>query len=58
MRVALKRLIRQAKRYGFFGFIPQREMEVKMSCVPEEVNELVYEDEWEPLNNSFTATDR
>ena len=39
-------------------FIPQREMELKMNHIPEEVNELVYEDEWEPLNNAFTATDR
>jgi hypothetical protein len=30
-------------------FIPQREMEVKMNRVPEEVFDLVYEDEWQPL---------
>jgi DNA polymerase IV len=30
-------------------FIPQREMEVKMNHVPEEVFELAYEDEWQPL---------
>ncbi len=30
-------------------FIPQREMEVKMNRVPEEVFELAYEDEWQPL---------
>jgi DNA polymerase-4 len=30
-------------------FIPQREMEVKMNGVPEEVFDLVYEDEWQPL---------
>ena len=30
-------------------FIPQREMEVKLNRVPEEVFDLVYEDEWQPL---------
>ena len=30
-------------------FIPQREMEGKMNRVPEEVFELAYEDEWQPL---------
>ena len=33
-------------------FIPQREMEVKMNRVPEEVFELAYEDEWQPLEES------
>ena len=30
-------------------FIPQREMEVKMTAVPEEVVELQYEEDWQPL---------
>lgn len=30
-------------------FIPQREMEVKMNRVPEEVFELAYEDDWQPV---------
>ena len=30
-------------------FVPQREMEVKMNRVPEEVHELVYADEWRPV---------
>jgi DNA polymerase-4 len=30
-------------------FIPQREMEVKLNRVPEEVFELAYEDDWQPL---------
>ena len=33
-------------------FIPQREMEVKMNRVPEEVKELVYGDDWKPLEDS------
>ena len=37
-------------------FIPQREMEVKMNRVPEEVNELVYEDDWKPLEEAPTDT--
>jgi len=31
-------------------FIPQREMELKMEAVPEEVYELQHADEWEPLD--------
>ena len=30
-------------------FVPQREMEVKVNRVPEEVHELVYADEWRPV---------
>ena len=30
-------------------FIPQREMEVKINRVPQEVFDLVYEDDWQPL---------
>lgn len=37
-------------------FIPQREMEVKMNRVPEEVNELVYEEDWKPLEEAPTDT--
>ena len=33
-------------------FIPQREMEVRMNRVPEEVNELVYADEWRPVEEA------
>lgn len=32
-------------------FIPQREMELKMEAVPEDVYELQYEEEWQPLEN-------
>jgi DNA polymerase-4 len=35
-------------------FIPQREMEGKMNRVPEEVFELAYEDEWQPLEETPT----
>ncbi|MCG3149199.1 MAG: DNA polymerase IV [Verrucomicrobiae bacterium] len=33
-------------------FIPQREMEGKLNRVPEEVFELSYEDEWQPLEDA------
>ncbi len=34
-------------------FIPQREMEVKLNRVPQEVFDLVYEDEWQPLEEAL-----
>jgi DNA polymerase-4 len=34
-------------------FIPQREMELKISRVPQEVFDLVYEEEWQPLEETF-----
>ena len=37
-------------------FIRQREMEAKMHRVPEEVSELVYEDDWQPLEESLPDT--
>ena len=35
-------------------FIPQREMEIKMDNIPEPMLDLVYEDEWQPLENEST----
>lgn len=37
-------------------FIPQREMEGKMNQVPEEVFELAYEDDWQPLEPDVPET--
>ncbi len=37
-------------------FIPQREMEVKMNRVPQEVFDLVYEDDWQPLEEDSPDT--
>jgi len=37
-------------------FIPQREMEIKMDKIPEPSLDLVYEDEWKPLEEKPTAT--
>jgi hypothetical protein len=36
-------------------FIPQREMEIKMDNIPEPMLDLVYEDEWQPLENTLPA---
>ena len=36
-------------------FIPQREMEIKMDKVPQPMIDLVYEDEWQPLEGSAPA---
>jgi DNA polymerase-4 len=36
-------------------FIPQREMEIKMDNIPEPMLDLVYEDEWQPLENTSPA---
>ena len=33
-------------------FIPQREMEIKMNKIPEPMLDLVYEDEWQPLEEA------
>ena len=37
-------------------FIPQREMEIKMDNIPEPMLDLVYEDEWQPLEGKPPAT--
>ena len=37
-------------------FIPQREMESKMHRVPEEVSDLVYADDWQPLEETPPPT--
>jgi hypothetical protein len=37
-------------------FIPQREMEVKLNKIPEEVFDLIYEDEWQPLEEESVET--
>jgi len=34
-------------------FIPQREMEIKMDNIPEPMLDLVYEDEWQPLEKAL-----
>ena len=36
-------------------FIPQREMEIKMDNIPEPILDLIYEDEWKPLEGSAPA---
>ena len=36
-------------------FIPQREMEIKMDNIPEPMLDLVYEDEWTPLESEVPA---
>jgi DNA polymerase IV len=36
-------------------FIPQREMEINMDKIPEPMLDLVYEDEWQPLENTLPA---
>jgi DNA polymerase-4 len=37
-------------------FIPQREMEIKMDNIPEPMLDLIYEDEWKPLEGELPAT--
>ena len=36
-------------------FIPQREMEIKMDKIPEPMLDLIYEDEWKPLEGQLPA---
>lgn len=36
-------------------FMPQREMEIKMDKIPEAMLDLVYEDEWKPLEGELPA---
>ena len=36
-------------------FIPQREMEIKMDKIPEAMLDLIYEDEWKPLEGELPA---
>ncbi|MGA2604271.1 MAG: DNA polymerase IV [Verrucomicrobiia bacterium] len=36
-------------------FIPQREMEIKMDSIPEPMLDLVYEEEWQPLEKGLPA---
>ena len=36
-------------------FIPQREMEIKMEKIPEPMLDLIYEDEWKPLEGELPA---
>ena len=36
-------------------FIPQREMEIKMDDIPEPMLDLIYEDEWKPLEGGVPA---
>jgi DNA polymerase IV len=37
-------------------FIPQREMEIKMDDIPEPMLDLIYEDEWKPLEGEAPTT--
>jgi DNA polymerase IV len=39
-------------------FIPQREMEIKMDKVPEPMLDLIYEDEWKPLDPDTAVSGR